>query len=200
MMKGGALTCDETAPHPMRALMTTPTPAVSGLRTALGIAGVIALMAGALIVFFPEKLAHVVVAVVGVYALVGGVIYAGIGVFAAGLDRGPRIGTVVLGVLFIGAGVTAVVNVAQTAALLAVLMAVVVGVMWIAEGILALGQARDASSRTWTALFATLSIVAGVIVLSSPLWGAQVIWWLIGVSLVVLGIAQIVRAFSIRAA
>jgi uncharacterized membrane protein HdeD (DUF308 family) len=32
--------------------------------------------------------------------------------------------------------------------------------------------------------------------LFSPLWGAVVLWWLIGISAVVMGIIQIGRAFS----
>jgi len=37
-------------------------------------------------------------------------------------------------------------------------------------------------------------------VLFSPLWGAVVLWWLFGISLVVLGIIQIVRAFKYKPA
>ena len=42
--------------------------------------------------------------------------------------------------------------------------------------------------------------MAGIILLLSPLWGAIVLWWLLGISLVVLGIIQVVRAFTFKAA
>ncbi len=42
-----------------------------------------------------------------------------------------------------------------------------------------------------------LSIVAGVILLLSPLY-AVMLWWLAGISLVVLGVLQIVRAVTLK--
>ena len=40
------------------------------------------------------------------------------------------------------------------------------------------------------------SVVAGIIVLFSPLWGAVVLFVIAGIALIVLGIIQIVRAFT----
>jgi uncharacterized membrane protein HdeD (DUF308 family) len=82
---------------------------------------------------------------------------------------------------------------------LAVFLGILVGIMWIVEGVVALTTLGGARSKAWTAFFAILSIVAGIILLFSPLWGAVVLWWLLGISLVVLGILQIVRAFTFTA-
>lgn len=46
-------------------------------------------------------------------------------------------------------------------------------------------------------VFVVAGIVAGIVLLLSPLWGAAVLWWLLGISLVVLGIINIVRAFRL---
>ena len=43
---------------------------------------------------------------------------------------------------------------------------------------------------------AIISIIAGGVLCFSPLLGAVALWWLLGIALVVLGILQIIRAFS----
>ena len=48
----------------------------------------------------------------------------------------------------------------------------------------------------WAIIFAVLSIIAGIILLFSPVWGVQVILVITGIALVVLGVVQIVRAFT----
>ena len=68
--------------------------------------------------------------------------------------------------------------------------------MWIVEGVVSLSTLGDAASKGWTIFFAILSIIAGIVVLFSPIWGTVVLWWLLGISLVVLGIINIVRAFT----
>jgi len=64
------------------------------------------------------------------------------------------------------------------------------------EGVVALVQSGDSPSRGWTIFFGILSVVAGIIVLFSPLWGAVVLFVIAGIALIVLGIIQIVRAFT----
>lgn len=87
-------------------------------------------------------------------------------------------------------------NLGATTAYLAVFVAILVGIMWIIEGVVALSTLGDAPSKVWTTIFAILSIIAGIVLLFSPIWGAVVLWWLIGISLIVLGILQIARAFT----
>ena len=83
---------------------------------------------------------------------------------------------------------------------LAVFIGILVGIMWIVEGVVALTTIGLSGSKGWSVFFAILSIVAGIVLLFSPLWGAIVLWWLLGISLVVLGIIQMIRAFTFKAA
>lgn len=68
--------------------------------------------------------------------------------------------------------------------------------MWIIEGVVSLSTLDLAPSRGWTIFYAIISLIAGVTLLFSPIWGALVLWWLLGISAVVMGIIQIFRAFS----
>jgi len=170
--------------------------ATNGIRTALGLSGLIALIVGILILIWPGKTAVVMTAIIAIYAVVGGLVYLGLGIFSKTMRGWARIGHIILGAIYVAAGVIAFANLTRTAVFLAAFLGILVGIMWIVEGVVALTTLAGARSKGWTAFFAILSIAAGIVLLLSPLWGAVVLWWLLGISLVVLGILQIARAFS----
>ena len=170
--------------------------AVNGIRTALGIGGILALIVGILILVWPGKSAAVITAIIAIYAIAGGLVYAGLGIFSKSIGGWSRVGHIVLGILFIVAGVIAFLNLGATTAWLAIFLGILVGIMWIVEGVVSLTTLGDSGSRVWSVIFAIISIIAGIVLLFSPLWGALVLWWLLGISLVVLGLMQILRAFT----
>ncbi|MET0672674.1 MAG: DUF308 domain-containing protein [Microbacterium pygmaeum] len=170
--------------------------AVNGIRTALGIGGVLAVIVGILILVWPGKTAMVVTAIIAIYAIAAGLVYAALGIFSKTKGGWSRVGHIALGILFIIAGIVAFLNLGATTAWLALFLGILVGIMWIVEGIVSLSTLGSAASKTWTVIFAIISIIAGIVLLFSPIWGAAVLWWLIGIGIIVLGIIQIVRAFS----
>jgi len=169
--------------------------AVNGIRTALGIGGVLAVIVGILILAWPGRTAMVVTAIIAIYAIAGGLVYAGLGIFSKNRGGWSRVGHILLGIVFIIAGIVAFLNLGQATEWLAFFLGLLVGILWIVEGVVALSTLGDAASRGWTIFFAIISIIAGIVLLFSPIWGAAVLWWLLGIGLVVLGIIQIVRAF-----
>jgi uncharacterized membrane protein HdeD (DUF308 family) len=169
--------------------------AVNGIRTALGIGGVLALIVGILILVWPGRTAAVVTAIIAIYAIAGGLVYAGLGIFSKSKGGWSRVGHIALGVLFIIAGIVALLNLGQTTAWLAVFIGILVGILWIVEGIVALSTLGDSASKGWSIFFAIISILAGIALLFSPLY-VVVLWWLVGIGLIVLGIVNIVRAFT----
>ncbi|MGM7670386.1 HdeD family acid-resistance protein [Microbacterium sp. A93] len=174
----------------------TPQTTFNGIRTALGVGGLLALIVGILILVWPGKSAIIVAAIIAIYALVSGLVYACLGIFSKGMRTWPRIGHVVLGAVFIIAGIVAFMNLSQTTVALAVLLGLIVGIMWIVEGIVAISTLGGSSPTGWSIFFAILSIIAGVVLMFSPMWGAAVLWWMLGISLCVLGIINIIRAFT----
>lgn len=170
--------------------------ATNGIRTALGLGGLVSVILGILILAWPGKTAMVVAAIIAIYAIVAGLIYAGLGIFSASKGGWSRIGHIVLGILFVVAGIVAFTNLGATTVWLAAFLGILVGIMWIIEGVVSLTTLNDARSKGWTIFFAVVSILAGITLLFSPLWAAVVLWWLLGISAIVLGIIQIFRAFS----
>jgi uncharacterized membrane protein HdeD (DUF308 family) len=169
--------------------------ATNVVRTTLGISGAVALIVGLLITFWPKNSAVVLTVILGIYLIIAGLAYVGLGIFSKGISGGARALDIILGVLFVIGGVLAVANPTESAVVLGIFLGVLIGILWIVEGIVALVQSSDAPSRGWAIFFGILSIIAGIVLLFSPLY-VVVLWWILGIGLIVLGIMQIVRAFT----
>ncbi|MFD4419942.1 HdeD family acid-resistance protein [Agromyces sp. NPDC058484] len=171
------------------------TEAVNTVRATLGISGVVALIVGILITFWPKDSAVVLTVILGIYLIIAGLAYAGLGIFSKGISGGARALDIILGVLFVIGGVLAVSNPTESAVVVGIFLGILIGILWIVEGVVALVQSSDSPSRGWAIFFGILSIIAGIVLLFSPLY-VVVLWWIVGIGLIVLGIMQIVRAFT----
>ncbi|MRG58413.1 hypothetical protein GE115_00770 [Agromyces sp. CFH 90414] len=170
--------------------------AINTVRTTLGISGAVSLIIGLFITFAPEKTAVALAWIFGLYFVIAGVAYLGLGIFSKGITGGARALDIILGVLFVIAGIVVLANPSESAVFLGIFLGVFVGILWIVEGVVALVQSGDAASKGWAIFFGILSLVAGLVLLFSPLWGAVFLFWFAGIALIVLGIVQIVRAFT----
>lgn len=169
--------------------------AINTVRATLGISGVIAFVIGIMITFWPKNSAVVLTVILAIYLIIAGLAYAGLGIFSKGISGGARALDIILGILFLIGGIIAVVNPTESAVVLGIFLGILIGILWIVEGVVALVQSGDSPSRGWTIFFGILSIIAGLVLLFSPLY-VVVLWWIVGIALIVLGIIQIVRAFT----
>ncbi|WP_226533198.1 HdeD family acid-resistance protein [Microbacterium paraoxydans] len=167
------------------------------IRISLAVAGVLALIAGIVLLVWPVKSAVIVTAIFASYLVIAGLVYIGLGIFSSAKGGWARVGHIVLGLLYVAAGIIAFFNLNAAAATLAFVVVIFIGISWIVDGVVALTLLGSDGSRVWTVLYALLSIVAGIIVLFSPLIAGFAFWLLLGISLIVLGIIQIVRAFTL---
>ncbi|CAH0157017.1 HdeD family acid-resistance protein [Microbacterium foliorum] len=170
---------------------------VKSIRIVLAVSGAIALLAGIVLLVWPVKSAVIVTAIFASYLVVAGLVYIGLAVFSRIEGGWARIGHIVLGLIYIVAGVIAFANLGVAAATLALVVVIFIGISWIVDGVVALSLLGQDGSRVWTLLYALLSIVAGIVVLFSPLYAAAVLWLVLGISLVALGLVQIVRAITL---
>lgn len=168
----------------------------SSIRIALAVAGVLALIAGIVLLVWPIKSAVIITGVFASYLVIAGLVYIGLGVFTGGRAGWSRAGHIILGLLFIVTGVIAFANLTAAAATLALIVVVFIGISWIVDGVVALTLLGSDGSRVWTLLYAILSVIAGIIVLFSPVVAGLAFWLLLGISLVALGVVQIVRAIT----
>jgi uncharacterized membrane protein HdeD (DUF308 family) len=55
---------------------------------------------------------------------------------------------------------------------------------------------KQSGNKTWTVIYGIISVIAGLSLMLSPLLGAVTLWLLLGISMVVMGVVQVVRAFK----
>jgi uncharacterized membrane protein HdeD (DUF308 family) len=114
-------------------------------------------------------------------------------------DHGERLPGLLLSVLYVLAGVLCLRNPLQTIAALSL----IVGVVWLVSGVLTLYTAlaaRDLPHRGFVLAAALLAVVAGIVVLALPTESARALTRLLGLWLVLLGLAEVTLALAWRAA
>lgn len=175
---------------------------VDVVRIALGVAGIVAIVLGAIIIFNPAgtgiALMGIIAVVFAVLAVVLGIVYLAVGIFSRTLTGGKRVLRALLGLVYLAAGIIILVNLGSVAAVLAVVFSIVVGISWIVEGVLTFTMLGEARSKAISVIYAIVSILAGVVLVFSPLFGAATLWLLLGIALVVMGLVQVVRAFMVK--
>jgi uncharacterized membrane protein HdeD (DUF308 family) len=157
----------------------------------------VTLVPGILVLVWPEETLHVVAVLIGLYLLVGGA-FRFVTAFSS-REHGERLPALLVAVLFVLAGVLCLRHPLQTIATLSL----IVGVVWLAGGILTAYTAlaaRDLPHRGFVLGAAVLTCVAGVVVLALPTESARALTRLIGLWLVLLGVAELVLALAWRAA
>ena len=154
------------------------------------------LVPGVLLLVWPEATLHVLAVLIGLYLLVSGA-FRFVAVFAReGHERLPGL---LLAVLYVLAGVLCLRNPLQTIAALSL----ITGVVWLVSGILTLYtavSAEDLPHRGVVMVAAVLGFVAGIVVLALPAESARALTRLLGLWLVLLGLAEAVVALAWRAA
>ncbi|KIP52342.1 HdeD family acid-resistance protein [Leucobacter komagatae] len=180
---------------------TVESRATDGARVLFGVGGLIAIVLGLFVIFAPKASAGVtltiIAALIGIYAIVTGIVYVGTAIFARGVGGWSRVGHILLGVLYVVGGVIIMSNLVFAGVVTALMFSIMVGILWIFEGVLAFATAAQSDSKVWSIIYGIISLVAGVVLLLSPMMGAVTLWWLLGISMVVLGVVQVVRAFRV---
>ncbi|WP_328436490.1 DUF308 domain-containing protein [Streptomyces sp. NBC_00444] len=155
------------------------------------------LVPGILILVWPDETLHVLAVLIGLYLLVMAA-FRFVEAFARE-EPGERVTRLLLALLYVLAGVLCLRNPLQTIAALSL----IVGVVWLVSGILTLHTAiaaRDLPHRGFVVGVAVIGIVAGIVVLALPSESARALTRLLGLWLVLLGLAEAAVAFAWRAA
>ncbi|RST18056.1 HdeD family acid-resistance protein [Streptomyces sp. WAC05374] len=154
------------------------------------------LVAGVVILVWPEGTLHVVAVVLGLYLLATGAFHF-VAVFAR--KGHERLSGLLLAVLYVLAGVLCLRNPLQTIAALSL----IVGAVWLVSGMLTLYAAltaEDLPHRGVVLGAALLGVVAGIVVLALPAESARALTRLLGLWLVLLALGEAAVALSWRAA
>jgi len=166
-------------------------------KSVLGL-GLLAVIVGALALIWPGQSIIVAGALFGVYLLASGIaqVIAAFTVYTRPLSR---VLLFISGALSIVLGVLAFQDFNNGAAVW--LLAIWIGVGFIFQGVSATAMAisdKELPDRGWYIFVGVLTVLAGIVTLAWPISSIVVLAIVAGVSLVVIGTAQIVWAFSAR--
>lgn len=165
---------------------------ITGMRIAIAVSAVFAIVLGILVLVWPSSTLSLVAVLFGLYFLVSGVIRVARGLFTKGVSGGVRVLGIVFGVLLIIAGIVVIRNPLNSL----VVLGMVIGISWIIEGVASLVETAPDTSRWFGTLVGAIGIIAGIVVLLSPLESLTILVVVSGVFLVVSGVVQLVQAFT----
>ncbi|MFF6783159.1 DUF308 domain-containing protein [Streptomyces sp. NPDC012510] len=155
------------------------------------------LVPGVIVLVWPDETLHVLAILIGLYLLAIGA-FRFVDVFARD-EPGERLPGLLMALLYVLAGVLCLRHPLQTIAALSL----IVGIVWLATGMLTLYTAlaaKDLPHRGFVLGAAVLGVVAGVVVLAVPTESATALTRLLGLWLVLLGLAEAAVALAWRAA
>ncbi|WP_371554364.1 DUF308 domain-containing protein [Streptomyces longwoodensis] len=154
------------------------------------------LVPGILALVWPDATLHVLAVLIALSLIVTGAFRF---VAAIAPRHGDRFAGLLIAVLYVLAGVLCLRHPLQTVAALAL----ITGAVWLVTGLLtaftALGT-RDLPHRGVVLAVAALVVVAGIVVLALPTESARALTRLLGLWLLLLGLAELCLALALRAA
>ena len=162
------------------------------------LSGVLTAVVGVLILVWPGKSITVAAVLFGVYLLVSGVAQV-IFAFSLPVSAASRILLFVSGAASLVLAVLAFRHFGEGYAIL--LLAIWIGVGFVFRGVattVAAVSDPHLPARGWSIFFGVITILAGIIVLASPLDSLVTLTLVIGIWLIILGVMEIVSSFGIR--
>lgn len=155
--------------------------------------GVITVGLGIVVTVHPSTSLNVIAVLLGVLLLVAGLFQL---VRALDRDASGRGWATVVGLAFVVLGVVLIRHLNVTLSLIALL----IGIVWIVQGVaelfFAVGDRGPAWA--WSAIFGAISLVAGIVVLAWPHTSLTTLAVLLGIWFIVIGLLQVIGGFAIR--
>jgi uncharacterized membrane protein HdeD (DUF308 family) len=164
-------------------------------RTTLFI-GVVTVILGLIVSFHPGGSLNVVAVLLGILMILSGIFHL-IRVFDSAERHRVWLG--IAGLLYIVIGVILIRHLHLTLAIIGL----IVGLTWIVQGVVMLIAGLSGGSREgrgWWIFFGIVSVIAGIVVVSTPVNSLTVLAVLVGIWFIVMGLFEIIGAFMLRRA
>jgi uncharacterized membrane protein HdeD (DUF308 family) len=155
--------------------------------------GLATLVIGLLVTFQPHASLITIAVLLGVLLIVSGIYQL---VQAVHEEERGRVWRIISGALFIVAGIILIRHLHFSLAIIGLL----IGVTWVIQGFAAIvgGFSREREARGWSVVFGVISMIAGIVVVSTPIAALTTLAVLFGIWFIVMGVMEIVDAFMIR--
>jgi uncharacterized membrane protein HdeD (DUF308 family) len=157
--------------------------------------GIVTLILGLIVSFSPSGSLNVIAVLLGILMIISGIFHL-IRMFDSAESRRAWLG--IPGLLLIVIGVVLIRNLHLTVALIGL----IIGITWVVQGLSALITGISGGSgegRGWWIFFGIVSLVAGIVVTAVPVSSVMVIAVLAGIWFIIVGLAEIIAGFILRA-
>jgi uncharacterized membrane protein HdeD (DUF308 family) len=156
--------------------------------------GVVTLVLGLIVTFYPNATLNVIAVLLGLLLIVSGLFYL-IRVF--GHDEAHRVWMGIAGLLLVVIGVVLLRHLHLTVALIGL----IIGISWIVQGVIALivslsGDSRE--GRGWWIFFGIVSLIGGIVITAVPTKSVTALAVLVGIWFIVQGLFEIAGGFMLR--
>jgi uncharacterized membrane protein HdeD (DUF308 family) len=166
------------------------------------LSGILSVILGVLVTLKPGNAVWVAAIFLGAYLLVSGIAQV-IFAFALHVSAGGRVMFFISGAASLVLAVLAFKDIGDESPMAILLLAI-----WIAVGFIFRGVSTTAAAisdpgvpgRGWAIFFGIISILAGIVVMASPINSLVLLAWVVGIWLIVMGVFEIASSFSIRQA
>jgi len=170
---------------------------INAVRAAFGLVGILAVGLGIALLVWPGRTVAVAAGIAGIYFIISGIAHLALAIFSRGLGAGHRVLGIVLGLIVLLAGIVVMRNLDAATAVLVLIAVLAVGISWIIDGIMAIVESgKGDNGKAVGIVFGVISVIAGIVVLVWPGITALAFAVLVGITLVILGVTGVVRAFT----
>lgn len=155
--------------------------------------GLVTLGLGIVVTLHPSTSIDVIAVLLGVLLLISGVFHL---IRALDKSSASRAWSAMVGLAFVVLGIILIRHLHVTRDLIALF----IGLIWIVQGVAELLTAADDThqGRIWSAVFGTISLAAGIVVMVYSTSSLNTLAVLLGVWFIVLGVLQLGGAFYLR--
>jgi uncharacterized membrane protein HdeD (DUF308 family) len=164
------------------------------------LSGLLSVILGVLVTLHPGNAVWVAAIFLGAYLLVSGIAQV-ILAFSLHVSAGGRVMLFISGAASLVLAVLAFKDIGEESPMAILLLAIWIAVSFIFRGVSTAATAISdpgLPGRGWAIFFGVISILAGIVVMASPIDSLVLLAWVVGIWLVVMGVFEIGSAFSIR--
>ena len=156
--------------------------------------GLVTLALGIVVTLHPTTSINVIAVILGVLLIVSGIIHLIRALDTSASGRGWQ---AVVGLAFVVLGVVLIRHLHLTRQLIALL----IGLVWIVQGVAELVLAADPGrpARLWSVVFGLVSLTAGIVVIAVPEGSLNTLAVLLGIWFIVIGALEVIGALNVRA-
>ncbi|HEY3009679.1 MAG TPA: DUF308 domain-containing protein [Micromonosporaceae bacterium] len=162
--------------------------------------GVVSIVTGLILLLWPDETLLVAAALIGIWLVIAGIMRLAESVLTSEARGSARVLSALAGLLYLIVGILCLRNLLKSLEVLAV----VIGIVWIAGGIseimAAFTRLASGGARLAAMVIGLITVLGGIVLVFWPDVSLRVIIWVSGLWLVAIGVVQLVLAARVRKA